>query len=383
MTDSVYGVTKQGFIRKPLEKIINDLNSKFIAEFGSSFDVTPESPDGQIIGIIADKISQCWDLAQGSYNSYRPGATQGVGLDAIVELNRITRIVNKPTEVTCVMGGDNGVLIPAGSIVATSDGQYEFTTNNDITIPNAVTATCTVTGEIPILANSVTSIISQIDGWTSVNNPGNGITGIDYESDPQLRARREKSTIVTGTNTTEAIYDALSSMSLQYVRVRDNDTTQSIGSQPANSFHTVVVGGTDYDIAKAIYDNKPSGIKAYGSTVVKIKDSKGYDHDIGFSRPTNIDVFVNLTYKRYAGSSNDTTQNILSALSKYINGLSPGESVIWSKLFAPVMLTNNQIEIDSLTIGTSATALSTDTITMDIYQRAYVDSTTITITDIT
>lgn len=94
-------------------------------------------------------------------------------------------------------------------------------------------------------------------------------------------------------------------------------------------------------------------------------------------------MYIKLSYKRYAGSSNDTTKNIESALTKYVNGVSPGESVIWSKLFAPVMLTNTQIEIDSLTIGVTADALGTDTISMDIYQRAYVDSTTITITDIT
>ncbi|MEY6830937.1 baseplate J/gp47 family protein [Enterobacter roggenkampii] len=184
MTDSIYGVTRQGFIRKPLEKILSDLNSKFIAQFGESFDVTPESPDGQVIGIIADKISECWDLAQGSFNSYRPGATSGAGLDAIVELNRVTRIVNKPTEVTCVLGGDAGVIIPAGSIVATQNGEYEFSTNNEVTLPNSVTVTCTVTGEIPIIANSVTKVVTQIDGWASVNNPSDGVTGIDYESDP-------------------------------------------------------------------------------------------------------------------------------------------------------------------------------------------------------
>jgi len=383
MSETKYGVTSQGFVRKPLDVITTDLNSKFIATFGESFDTTPESPDGQVIGIISDKISELWGLAHGSYNAYRPGATEGIGLDNIVELNRVVRYVNTPTKVTCQLAGDSGLKVPAGSLVATTDGTYQFSIESDAILPATATAICTTLGEVAIPSNSVTKIITAIDGWASVNNAGAGLTGITYESDPQLRARREKSTIVTGTNTIEAIYSALYAMGLSYVRIRDNDDDTPIGSQPAHSFQVVVIGGSDTEIAKTIYENKPAGIKPYGTTTISVNDSKGYPHSVGFSRPVNTSVYIDVTINRLSGSSNDTIANIKSALEGYINTLPPGSTVVWSKLFTPITLISPQVEVESLTIGLSKDVKATSSLPMDITNKPYTEETFITITDVT
>ena len=74
MATTQYGVTDKGFVRKPIEAILDGLNNKFTAAFGSTFDLSPEGPDGQVIGIVADEISQCWGQAEYGYNAYRPGA---------------------------------------------------------------------------------------------------------------------------------------------------------------------------------------------------------------------------------------------------------------------------------------------------------------------
>ncbi len=43
-----YGVTENGFVRKPVADVVANLNNKFIAAFGSNFDISPESPDWAI-----------------------------------------------------------------------------------------------------------------------------------------------------------------------------------------------------------------------------------------------------------------------------------------------------------------------------------------------
>ena len=53
-----YGVTDDGFVRKPIYVILSSLNNKFKAAFGANFDTSPESPDGQVIGIVTDEIDQ-------------------------------------------------------------------------------------------------------------------------------------------------------------------------------------------------------------------------------------------------------------------------------------------------------------------------------------
>lgn len=383
-----YGVTNNGFVRKPLSVILSSLNSKFQAKFGAAFDVSPESPDGQIIGVVADEIDSCWAQAQFGFNAYRPGAMAGVGLDAICELTGTVRYVNRPTSVTCELGGTTGTVVPAGSIVLSSTTGLKFKTQTDTKIPGDVTATCTTQGEYYVAPNTITKIdpSSAISGWTTVNNPDEGVTGIQYEGDPSLRARRDKTTVSNGTATTEALYSALSDLDLAYVRIRDNDTGAAIGAQPSGTVFVVVDGGTLNDIARRIYDNKTGGVPTFGSESVVISDSKGYPHTIKFSRSSAQTIFVTGTFRRMAGAnlaSNDVITTLQEAAMNYINTLQPGSPVVWSYLFNPLVTSTPGIEIDSLFIGITANPTKTDTIPLDIDKRANTTVAQCTFTEVT
>lgn len=383
MAAITYGVTANGFIRKPLSAIIDSLNSRFKAEHGVTFDTSPESPDGQIIGIVADEISQCWEQAQYAFNSYRPGAMEGVGLDAICELTGVRRYVNKPSQVTIQCTGDQGTTVPEGSVVSDNVGN-EFITSNDITIPGDVTAICTRVGEIYIAPNTVNTINTDIAGWTGVNNPEEGTTGINYESDAKLRARRDKTTVSSGTNTAEAIYSALSSIDLEYVRIRDNDTTSAIGNQPPNSLYVVVDGGTVNDIARKIFDHKPAGVPTHGDIKVTIADSKGYPKDIYFSRSIKVPVYFYIELRRIAGanlSSNDVISSAATAIKEYVSTLQPGQSIAWASVVPGILMATRGIQIDSVKIGLDPNSLGTATVEMDIDQRTTTDDSCITIVD--
>lgn len=379
-----YGVTDKGFVRKPLSVILDSINSKFIGAFGDTFDISPESPDGQVIGIVSDEIYQCWNQAELVFNAYRPGAMQGIGLDNICELSNTIRYVDQPTAVTVVCGGSSGVNVPAGSIV--SDGTMKFTTQTDVELPGDVTVKANTTGAYYVAPNTITKIETPISGWTSVNNPDEGQTGITYEEDPALRARRDKTTAVSGSATVEAIYAALADLNLNYIRIRDNDTGAAIGSQPAGTVYVVIQGGTKNDIACRIYGAKTGGVPTFGSEVITIKDSKGYPHDVKFSRPSAQEIFVKGTFKRRAGSnvsSNDTILTLQQAAVDYLNNLQPGEPVVWSYLFGPLMSAVNGVEIDSLYIGIAANPTSNTTIEIDIDKQANGTLANMVFTDVT
>lgn len=365
--------------------ILESLNSKFTGEFGAGFDVSPESPDGQVIGIIADEIDQCWNQAQQVFNAYRPGAVSSVGLDNICELTGVVRYVDKPTQVTVLCSGDAGTIVPAGSIV--SDGTMQFTTENDVIIPGDVTAIAKEPGEYFVAANTVTKIVTTgISGWKSVNNQDKGVTGISYESDPQLRARRDRTTAIASSASVESIYAALADLDLEYIRIRDNDTGASIGKQPAGTIFVVVDGGTKNDIARRIYETRTAGVPTYGAESVTITDSKGYPHVIKFSRSSSQTIYVSGTFKRRAGaniSSNDAAENLRNATINYLNSLQPGQSVIWSSLFSPLMASTPNIEIDSLFIGIAANPTGISTIELDIDKRATGTSSSVSFKDVT
>lgn len=384
MAAITYGVTEAGFVRKPLSVIVDSLNSRLKAEFGSTFDTSPESPDGQVIGIVADDIAQCWEQAQYAFNAYRPGSMEGVGLDSICELTGTKRYVSKPSQVTIECLGEEGTLIPAGSIVADELGN-QFATINDIAIPGDVTAVCTKPGENYIAANSVTKVVTEgIKGWTTVNNPEEGLTGVNYESDVKLRARRDKTTVSAGTNTAEAIYSALASIDLEYIRIRDNDTREAIGNQPPNSLYVVADGGTINDIAKKIFDNKPAGVPTHGDIEVTINDSKGYPKKIYLSRSKKVPVYLKVSLRRIVGanlSSNDAVSAAKIAIEQYFSTLQPGVSVAWAYIIPGILATTRGIQIDSIQLGLSEDSMGMDTIVMDIDQRAITGDDYITIVD--
>lgn len=366
-----YGVTENGFVAKPLSAILDSLNSKFTAAFGSTFDVSPESPDGQVIGIVADEVSSCWGQAELSFNSYRPGAVGGIPLDNVCELTNTVRYVNKHSSVSVTCTGTAGTTVDAGSLVG--DGTMQFALETDVIIPGDATAVAVSAGEYYVAPNTVNKIITAIPGWTGVNNSDIGQTGINYEQDPALRARRDKTTAISGSATVEAIYAALADMDLEYIRIRDNDTGAAISGQPSGTIFVVVDGGTQNDIARRIYNAKTGGVPTYGTISVTINDSKGYPHVIKFSRSTDTNIFVKGTFKRRANSnisSNDAAQHLQQAAIEYLGSLQPGQSVIWSAMFGPLMDATIGLEVDSLFIGLAANPTGTATIELDIDKRA-------------
>lgn len=380
-----YGVTENGFVRKPLSEIIASLNNRFVGKFGKTFDTSPESPDGQVIGIVADEIHTCWQQSEMAFNAYRPGATQGVGLDNICELTKTVRYVDRPTRVTIECDGDVDTLIPEGSIV--SDGNMDFKTLEDVLIPGDVTAEATLLGEYYVAPNTVTQIkTTSIVGWKTVSNPEAGQTGIIYEEDPALRARRDRTTASESATTIEAIYAALADLDLEYIRIRDNDTAAPIGEQPSGTVMVVVDGGTKNDIARRIYRAKTGGVPTFGNIEITVNDSKGWPHVVRFSRSVDYPVYVTGTFRRRVGSnisSNDTAALFKEASLGYINNLKPGEPLIWSRLFAPLMNVVQGVELVDLTIGINLNAMSHTSIEPDIYQRVRTTADKLTFTDVT
>lgn len=377
-----YGVTENGFVQKPVQEIVSHINSRFRSVFGANFDISPEGPDGQVIGIISEEISKCWQQAEMVFNAYRPGAMQKVGLDNICELTFTKRLVNWPSRVGVRCAGQAGTLVPAGSIV--SDGTMNFKTQYDCIIPGTVTAVATESGEYYIAANTVNKIVTTVAGWESVNNPEIGQTGVDYESDPALRIRRDRTTAHSGSAFVEAIYAALADLNLSYIRIRDNDTGAPIGTQPSGTVFVVVEGGTEDEIARRIYSSKTGGVPTHGTTSVSIYDSKGYPHEIKFSRPEDATIYVTGTFKRRPGSnisSNDAARQLQAAMMEYINSLNPGDSVIWSECFKPIMDATNGVQVDSLFIGTSASPTGIATIELDIDKKAVATSASVVFTE--
>ena len=92
------------------------------------------------------------------------------------------------------------------------------------------------------------------------------------------------------------------------------------------------------------------------------------------------------TFKRRTGSnvsSNDTILTLQQAAVDYLNSLQPGDPVVWSYLFGPLMSAVNGVEIDSLYIGTAANPTGNTTIEIDIDKQAHGTLANMVFTDVT
>lgn len=373
------GVTEQGFTVKSAAEITADLDAKFVGTFGSQFDTSAESPDGQLIGIVAKLLEDVWQQAEGAYNAYSPSNAYGVGLDKVAEINGITRITNLPTSVAITLSGTAGAVVPAGYIVKTVDG-LEFATVAVAVIPAIVTAKCTTQGAIRILANEVHVLTTAIAGLTSATNLEPGITGIVREEDPAFRARRENSTISRGTSSIDAIYEGVKSLNLPYIAIIENTTSATVDGVPANSFLVVVEGGTPAEVSQVIYDNKPQGITSYGSIVTVVNDSKGYPHNIGISRPTPIDISVTTSITNLPGASVDSATLVKAAIVDYVNNLNISEDVYWSYFFSAILEVVPNIKINSLQIKfTVGGTFGTTDLVLTPQQRARTDASKVVV----
>lgn len=161
------------------------------------------------------------------------------------------------------------------------------------------------TGPNPLPSTSLDDIVTPVSGWDEVYNANAGATGSAIESDVAFRIRRRES-IQKGNATDEAIKAAILEDvdGASYCTVTSNRTlVVDGGGRPPKSFETVVVGGTDADVAAKIWETMPSGIEPHGNTTVIVTDSEGRNQTIKFSRAVTKYAWVKVQRNFYSEES--------------------------------------------------------------------------------
>jgi len=340
--------------------------------FGQDIYLEPDSQDYQFISIFALKAYDVMQALQAAYNSRSPGTAMGAALASLVKLNGIKP---KPaTYSTCVvtLTGTPGTVINNG-VVQDKSG-YKWNLPPSVTIgpggTSDATATCQIPG--PIVANpgDINKIVTPTYGWTAVSNAGYATVGTAAETDSQLRSRQAISTALPSRTVLEGTKGAIAAVSgVTRFIVYENDTniTDSNGLPP-HSITAVVEGGTDQDIAQAIFNKKGPGCLANGTTKVIITDQFGQQTTIGFYRPTYVDIDVTINIKQLTGYTVQTTVDIKNAIVAYLNALNIGDSLTISSLWGAALsvqdLTKPVFSITSLTAARHGQTQNTTDIPM-------------------
>jgi hypothetical protein len=139
---------------------------------------------------------------------------------------------------------------------------------------------------------------------------------------------------------------------------RTNETNQD--NLPPHSVEALVRGGTDLAVATALFETIGAGIEAFGSTTVVVVDSQGFSQSMSFTRPTEIDILVEIdltiSTTDYPAGGDDL---VADAIASFINGLPVGNDVFRSQLNGPAIgAADGIIDVTEIRIGSVLPAVA-------------------------
>lgn len=313
------GVTAQGFTPKLLADILTEIETDEKTLLDPNIDTSADQPLGQLNGIFANKLAQLWELANVAYNQFNRGAVEGVQLDNVGALTGTSRDPQTFTVVNATLNIDAGDTVPADSKVkvAGTNGPF-FDLEADVTNSGGSPANlpgvfvCETAGPIIVNSGTLTDIVTPVTGWNSVTNATDGTPGTNVETDTAYRLRQVEDLAALGSCDLDSIVEAVAKVAgvIQVIGFENTTLTTDVNGLPGKSFCIVVWDGaspaaSNTDIATAIWENKPSGILAYGSTSTTITDAQGISRTISFTRATQVPIYMTFDIKIVTGYAGD------------------------------------------------------------------------------
>lgn len=331
MADYQY-ITDQGVIIPDTADIRSEVESEWRAAFGDDLVTTPETPQGVIITLMTQARDAVARTNAANANQINPDVAGGVFLDALMSFTGgERRAATRSTISGVVFSGVPGTVIPAGSRAIASASSAIFLSDFMLTIglSGSVTGSMTAleTGPIDVPASGLDTIASAVLGWETVTNPNSAVPGADEESDVSARRSRLNTLALQTMSVPEAITSAVLAIpEVRSMSFRENvaATTQSIDgiSMVAHSIYACVEGGSDSDVAQALYRTKTAGAAYNGAVSVNIPDPySGQIAAVKFDRPTQIPILVRVTVRPTALNAQDLVRD---SIMDYVNGDLPG-----------------------------------------------------------
>lgn len=390
------GVTPTGFVKKTFEQIVDEVNQQQRDEISQALILTTDTSIGQLNAIEAEREASLWDALQAVYSAFDPNQASGVALEAV---SAITGTIRNAATVSNVYGVsvnlNAATTLPQGSIASVAgDPSRRFITKTAVTNSGGSAATVTVdfesqdTGPVECLAGQLTVIAEPVTGWNSVTNGTDAVIGAVVESDPDLRIRRNDE-LAGGSTTADAIrVDLLKLTGVIFCRVLLNDTdVTDANGLPPHSFEPIVYGPTspttpdNQAVVDQIRKSKAAGIRSYGSSSLTSLDSQGNVYNIGYTRPTTKNIYLEIDVTTDDTYPADGDTQVAEAIAAYGDeNYLPGDDVIVERLKAAAFTVTGVTDVTALRAGLSASPVTTANIAIALREVASLDTGRILVT---
>lgn len=374
-----------GLVLPPTSAILAGETADIDAAFGNNLNPAETTPQGQLAAsftaAVADKNAQIAFIV----NQVDPDQAESFMQDAIGRIYFQERIGGTPTAVQCLCIGAQGTTIPVGAQAQdTSGNRYVcmgagiIPSGGSITLPFANINN----GPIPCPATTLTIIYQAIPGWDSITNVGDGVVGALVESRADYEFRRQQSVAINGQGSLPSIYSKVSAVPGVidlYAVENDEGTTVNTGSTNyplvKNSLYVAVVGGSDSDVANAIWNKKNVGCSYNGNTSFVVFDTNYSfpqpQYTVKFERPPALAI----KFAVQIVSSSSLPANIIpltqAAIIAAFNGSDGSQRVriasllLAAKFYGPIAAIGPEVSVISVLLGSSTPTLTSQQIGID------------------
>lgn len=333
--------------------------------FGADIYLEDDSQDYQWISSVSSVIYDSFLTSQAVYNHRGPSTAVGSGLDGLVKLNGIKRLPAVYSTAFVTLTGTPATQILNGVVTDANKNNWNLSTPITLDVAGNATALATCQTAGPIIANvgEINKIATPTYGWNTVTNAAIATVGTNVETDAALRARQAVSTAQPSRAMVEGLKGSIAALiGVTRFIVYENDTkVADSNGLPANSVTSVVEGGSNTDVAQAIFEKKGVGAYTNGTTSAVVTDIYGNPVTIRFYRPTYVDIDVTIAVKQLTGYTSQITTDIKNAVVAYISSLSIGDDLSVSSLWGAALSANTvpSKPLFSITALTAAKHLQT------------------------
>lgn len=399
-----FALTLTGISIQTVDEVFDESAAALRAKTGQpNLDLSSTSPLGQVLGVMAEREVKRQQVTRDVYNSRHPGRATG---DALVQLALVTGTVKRGTTksvVGTVVTLTAGTTLPAGSR-ANVDGDpiAVFETLGDVTNSSGVTDDLAVEmtavgdgGPVRALSGTLTIINTPVSGWLAVTNPFDAELGLNTETDPELRFRREVELRSQGSTIVTAIAADVEEVEgvVKVVAFENKTSTDGVNDILAHSFEIVVWDGDTQDasdnaIAQAIFDAAPAGIAATNSGLgtnesgTAIETQSGDEFTIDFSRPLVKTLYLeyDLTVDADVYPIDGDTQ-VKAAAVAFVNArLSVGDDVIATALYSPAYGIAGVLDVIEVRLGYTASPAGVGNLTAGSREIVRADTSRVVVT---
>jgi uncharacterized phage protein gp47/JayE len=356
--------------------------------FGGNLNITSSAtPQAHLADNLTQNITDANAAVASVIAGVDPATSEGRMQDAIGRIYFQDRKGATSSVVQATVTGQPGAVLSAGALARDESGYY-WASSGDVTFPTGgvvdVQFACTTAGPIELGAGELNRIAQASAGWDAISNAGAAVTGTAVETRAEFEARRFASVAKNAQGSAPAIRGSVWDVDgVIDVYAYDNFTGAAVAvgstaySIPAHCVYVAVAGGTDADVATAIYKKKDGGCNLTGNTSVTVQDTEsdvGYpypEYQISFERPASMPIKVKVTLRNSSALPSDITDLVKASVIATFNGENGfqrariGGEVYASNYYGAIAQISNAVQVLSVRVGTTTATLDSVAVGID------------------